>query len=302
MMCVMTTPLTGTQYAITAGDYSATVVEAGAGLRELTHRGVPLVEGYPADQMCTGGHGQLLLPWPNRVDRGRYRFDGEDHVLPLTEAAAGNAIHGLTRWASWSPAAHTTGHVRLTYRLPAQPGYPFRLDLAVEYRLHAGGGLAVTVTAVNTGSRRAPYGAGAHPYLTVGAPVDECRVTVPADTRLLTDARGIPAGAEPVEGTPFDLRRPRVLGDLAIDHPFTGLDRDGAGNAWARVTHGRRSVALWADEAHNWLQVYTGDRGALAVEPMTCPPNAYATGTGLITLEPGASATSAWGIRADLPS
>lgn len=301
-MSGMTTPLTGTQYEITAGDYRAVIVETGAGLRELTHRGVPLVDGYPADEMCTGGRGQLLLPWPNRVDGGAYRFDGADHRLPLTEMAAGNAIHGLTRWTSWSLAAHTTDHVRLTYRLPAQPGYPFRLDLSAEYRLHAGGGLAVTITALNSGDRRAPYGAGAHPYLTAGAPVDECRVTIPADTRLLTDARGIPTGAEPVAGSPFDLRRPRVLGALTIDHPFTGLDRDGAGHAWARVSHGGRGVALWADAAHNWLQVYTGDRGALAVEPMTCPPNAFATGTGLITLEPGASATSAWGIRADHPS
>lgn len=298
----MTTPLTGTQYQITAGDYRATVVETGAGLRELTHRGRPLIDGYAADEMITGGRGQLLLPWPNRIDGGRYRFDGAEHRLPLTEPAAGNAIHGLTRWTSWTVADHGPGHVRLAYRLPAQPGYPFRLDLSAEYRLHADGGLSVTVTAVNTGGRRAPYGAGAHPYLTVGAPVDECRVTVPAATRLRTDDRGIPTGAEPVDGTPYDLRRTRTLGDLEIDHPFTDLERDGTGHAWARLSHGERSVSLWADQAHAWLQVFTGDRGALAVEPMTCPPNAYVTGTGLITLAPGESVTSAWGIRADVRS
>lgn len=302
MMGNMVTLPSGTQYEISAGGYRATVVETGAGLRELTHRGVPLVDGYPADEMCTGGRGQLLLPWPNRIDGGRYTFQGTDHRLPLTEIADGNAIHGLTRWTSWTLAEHAESHVRLTYRLPAQPGYPFVLGLSAEYRLDARGGLAVMVTAVNPGARPAPYGAGAHPYLTVGVPVDEARVTIPAATRRLTDARNIPTGAEPVDGTPFDLRRPRVLGDLEINHPYTDLERDGAGKAWARVAHGNRGVALWVDEAHDWLQVYTGDRGALAVEPMTCPPNAFATGNGLITLAPGASVTSAWGIRTDVPS
>ena len=50
------------------------------------------------------------------------------------------------------------------------------------------------------------------------------------------------------------------------------------------------------------MQLFTGDplpdvaRRSLAVEPMTCPPNAFRTGEDLIRLEPGASVTSAWGI------
>ena len=302
MMSGMSTLPSGTQYEIGAGDYRATVVETGAGLRELTHRGVPLVDGYRPEEMCAGARGQLLLPWPNRIGDGRYRFGGDEHQLPLTEVGDRNAIHGLTRWTSWTLAEHDADRVRLTYRLPAQPGYPFVLDLAAEYRLTAHGGLTVAVTAVNPGERPAPYGAGAHPYLTVGVPVDEAQVTIPAATRMLTDARNLPAGTEPVDGTPYDLRRPRVLGDLEINHPYTDLERDATGKAWARVTHGPRCVALWADEAHGWLQVFTGDRGALAVEPMTCPPDAFATGTGLITLAPGASVTSAWGVRADAAS
>jgi aldose 1-epimerase len=49
--------------------------------------------------------------------------------------------------------------------------------------------------------------------------------------------------------------------------------------------------------------VFTGDplpdvaRRSLAVEPMTCAPNAFRTGEGLLTLEPGASFTAEWGIE-----
>jgi aldose 1-epimerase len=48
--------------------------------------------------------------------------------------------------------------------------------------------------------------------------------------------------------------------------------------------------------------VFTGDplpdiaRRSVAVEPMTCPPNAFRTGEGVIVLEPGASATATWGL------
>ena len=56
------------------------------------------------------------------------------------------------------------------------------------------------------------------------------------------------------------------------------------------------------DESYRYLQLFTGDplpdvsRRSIAVEPMTCPPNAFRTGEDLIRLEPGATATSVWGI------
>ena len=80
----MTIPLTGTQYEIEAGDYRATVTELGAGLRTLEHRGTPLVTSYDADQLPPHGAGQLLSPWPNRVDGGRYSFDGAEYHLALS--------------------------------------------------------------------------------------------------------------------------------------------------------------------------------------------------------------------------
>jgi aldose 1-epimerase len=60
-------------------------------------------------------------------------------------------------------------------------------------------------------------------------------------------------------------------------------------------------VTLWVDESYPYLMLFTGDRpdvnrGSRAVEPMTCPPNAFRTGEGVIRLDPGASITSAWGI------
>jgi aldose 1-epimerase len=306
----MTIPITGTQYEIEAGDYRAIVTELGAGLRELTRGAVPLVAGYDADQLPPHGAGQLLAPWPNRVDGGRYLFDGAEYHLALSEPARGNAIHGLTRWMPWTRIAHGRSEVTLRSLPHGQQGYPFAVQVDVTYRLDAESGLHVTVSAVNEGSRPAPWGTGQHPYLTAAAPaVDDCELTLPADRWLPVDERGIPSGApRDVTGTEFDFRAARRLGGTRLDHAFTGLRREPDGLAWVRLSAGGAGTALWADAGYRWLQVFTGDplepelrRTALAVEPMTCPPNAFVSGEDLLVLRPGESAGCQWGVRSFVP-
>ena len=156
MLIGMTIPLTGTQYEIEAGDYRATVTELGAGLRELEHAGTPLVTTYDADQLPPHGAGELLSPWPNRVDAGRYSFGGTRYQLALSEPALGNAIHGLTRWVPWTRTGHDRSEVTLSSIPHGSQGYPFAVQVDVTYRVDAESGLHVTVTAANKGSRRPP--------------------------------------------------------------------------------------------------------------------------------------------------
>ena len=283
----MTIPLTGTQYDIEAGDYRATVTELGAGLRELMVTGTPLVTSYDADQLPPHGAGQLLTPWPNRVDGGRYSLGGTEYQLALSEPATGNAIHGLTRWIPWLRVAHDRSELTLRSVPHGQQGYPFGVQVEVTYRLDAESGLHVTVSAANKGSRPAPWGVGQHPYLTVATPtVDDCELTLPADRWLPADERGIPSGAAlDVAGSEFDFRTPRKLGGTRLDHAFTGLRREPDGLAWVRLSAGAAGTALWADAGYRWLQVFTGDplepahrRTARAGEPMPGPPNAVVSG------------------------
>jgi aldose 1-epimerase len=312
-------PLTGAQHTISAGDYRARVTELGGGLRELTYRGKPLIISYQPDELPPAGAGQLLAPWPNRIDGGRYEFGGSAHQLDLSEPAHGNAIHGLTRWANWDPAAEDPAasaaapaaattrpdRVTLAHVLHGRTGYPFCLQFGVSYRLEASSGLHVTVSAWNVGSRPAPYGTGSHPYLIAGeAVVDDCELQVEATQWVRADDRGIPSGRpQDLAGTPFDFRASRRLGGTQLDHALTGLSRDEAGLAWAQLSGSRIKLGLWAGPGYDWLQVFTGDalapqirRKALAIEPMTCPANAFNSGDGLLTLAPGDSVTHTWGI------
>lgn len=306
----MTTPLTGAQYPIRAAGYAATVTGLGAGLRELTRDGKPLISAYDADSLPPHSAGQLLAPWPNRIEDGTYSFGGAKYRLSLSEPSRGNAIHGLTRWEIWEPDASEPDAV--TLRCPAHGtfGYPFAVRVEATYRLTPADGLTVSVTATNDGSRPAPWGTAHHPYLAIEPPfVDECELTLPAGSWLPTGERGIPSGApQPVAGTGYDFRTPRKIGATRLDNAFTGLARDPDGRAWVRLTGGGTgdgtAIGLWADASYGWVQVFTGDsleparrRTALAVEPMTCPPNAFASGTDLITLAPGQSVTHRWGLK-----
>jgi aldose 1-epimerase len=222
---------TGEQFLIAGGSYRAVVTESGATLRLLEHHGRPLIDGFADDEMPFGGRGQLLVPWVNRIRDGAYDFGGRRHQLALSEPARRNASHGLVRWVAWSAEEHTTSTTTLRYRLMAQTGYPWTLDLRVRYAVDERG-LRVTQSAHNRADSPAPYAAGAHPSLTLGRRIDALELTIPAATRLLVDpSRKLPEGVEDVDGTEYDFRTPRTVGDTALDHAFTGLRRGDDGRA-----------------------------------------------------------------------
>jgi aldose 1-epimerase len=298
--------LSGEQIELRAGEQRVVVAEVGAGLRSYAVGDQDVLDGYAADELATSGRGQVLAPWPNRIEGGTYEFGGTQHQLPLNEVEARNAIHGLVRWSAWSASEHSPDHVLLEHTLHPQPGYPFSLALGIEYSLSQDG-LRVTSTATNIGPDACPYGFGMHPYLTMGTEkVDELILRAPGRTVLQTNDRGIPVGSEPVEGTEYDFRRPRPIGTAKLDHAFTDLegDENGLASVELRNPGDERSLLLWLDDGYRYLQLFTGDplpdvaRRSIAVEPMTCAPNAFRTGDGLLVLEPGEATSSSWGIRA----
>jgi aldose 1-epimerase len=245
--------------------------------------------------------GVTLVPWPNRVVDGRYTFDGAAQQLAITEPDRGHALHGLACWSDYRVVDRSDDAVVLETEVVAQAGYPHRLRIEVGFRLGEDG-LTQTISATNTGPTRAPYGASGHPYL-VGGPgrVDAWTLELDAAQVLQVDERLAPQGLEAVAGTPFDFASPRAIGDLFIDHAFTGLR---AFRARVLAGDGHGAELRW-DAVAPWVQVHTADRpepeydrAGLAVEPMTCPPDAFNSGTDLVVLEPGESHSVSWTIAA----
>ena len=299
----MTLAPTGEQHEITHGGQHVVVVAVGGGLRSYRADGEDVLDGYGEGGRADGGRGQPLMPWPNRLRDGRYEWDGEHHQLPLSEPEQANAIHGLVRWRNWHALERAPDRVTLGLTLYPTPGYPFTLEFEIEYAL-APDGLTVTTRATNAGERASPYGVGFHPYLSAGGPIDAATLMIPARRVLVTDERAIPTGSAEVADGPLDFRGARELGATVLDHCFTDLDRDDDGRARVTLAGAQRTIALWQDAAYGHVMVYTGDglspekrRRGVAVEPMSCPPNAFASGEALIRLEPGERHTAQWGIE-----
>ncbi|MDT0213173.1 aldose 1-epimerase family protein [Rothia sp. ARF10] len=299
-MSTQTPSPTGEQWHLSVGRDELVVVEVGGGLRSWTRDGVEVLAGFDADEPCSSGRGQQLIPWPNRIRDGRYTEDGVDHQLALTEVDRHNAIHGLVRWAPWRLVARTDSSLTVAHRLFPQQGWDWHLASTTTYAVSPAG-LTVTVHVANVGKGTAPFGYGVHPYVAVGeAPMEEVELTVPASSYMEVDDRLLPVRTSPVDDTAYDFRAKRALAGHTLDTAYTGLA--GEDDRW-RITvepPGRAPVDLWADaEVFPWAQVFTGSvagRRGVAVEPMTCPPDAFNSGDSLLRLGPGEAWTGTWGI------
>jgi len=295
----------GEQHEIRHGSHQAIVTEVGATLRRYSVAEVDVIDGFDASERASAGRGQVLAPWPNRLDHGRYSFAGRDGRAALDEPELQNAIHGLVRWLPWKAVSKSAEAVELACVVHPQPAYPWRLELEVGYRLD-GAGLTVHFRARNGSTVPAPFGIGFHPYLAVGLMVDDAVLQVPATQHLALNERGLPVSIDAVAGTNLDFTVARQIGAAKLDAAYTHLVRgpDDLARAFLDGPQSGRRVGLWADQAFRYLMVYTGDkiesparrRRAVAIEPMTCPPNALRSGTDLLTIEPGKIVHGRWGL------
>lgn len=283
----MAAQASGQEITIKSGDYQARIVTAGAGLAALTHQGVDIVLPHSVDEVAIGYQGKTLLPWPNRIFDGRYTWQGQEFEVPVNDTTYNSALHGLLMWTDWNIIHSDSDSTTLGVTLPAQPSYPWILQCWVTYAIHADTGLSISVGAKNLSTQPAPFGISHHPYLTIDQKDNAgFIVSVPANSVLGAGEDKRPSGIVPVADTGLDLRKPVVIGDRQIDHAFTDLP-----GAWvARISDPESGRFVDLSSSAPWAQVFTADgvgRSSIAVEPMTCAPDAFNNGYGLIELAPG---------------
>jgi aldose 1-epimerase len=296
--------VTGQEFEIRSGAAVAVITQEGAGLRSFEVGGVPFVESFAAGEHPPFGAGNVLIPWPNRVKDGRWSWQGQDLQLEQTEKGRANAIHGLVRHGQWQVIARQEQMVTLGYDIPVQAGWPVSLETSISYMVSEEG-LTIIHGVRNVGTQAIPFGVGTHPYPRAGkAETDDCTLQLAATTVLpLNPDDQIPsAPAHSVEGTEYDFRTPRSLSGVDLDTPFGGVkpESDGLVHHWLRSAD--VSLEVWAEPAFKWVQVFTppaypGRGRAIAIEPMTCPPDALNSKEDLIVLEPDATWSASWGFR-----
>lgn len=299
----MTLP-TGEQVLLAHGDQRAVITQVGATLRDYVRGGVQVVEGFSAEEMATAGRGQLLFPWPNRLG-GEWSFSDRSARPAITEPSHGNALHGTVRYLPFSIDSVAQNRCQLSLLVHPQPAYPFLALLEVAYHLGSPG-LTVTTTVTNADSVPIPFGLGFHPYL--AAPlhgVDRAILSVPSTSVVELDERRLPTGKLLDAMGERDFHEPRRIGEVVLDVTYGDLVRDESGWATVRLAEeDAGTVELSVDRTFPYLQVFTGDtlpaqrrRSAVAVEPMTCPPDALRTKRDLVVLEPGQRWTGSWRVR-----
>lgn len=291
---------------IASGDCHAVIALRGGGPSRLTWRGQDLLEGY-------GGPGQpstaplsanvVLAPWPNRTADGRFTFGGEDHQLRITEPEASNALHGFGADREWTQTAACPGTVSIELDPGPQPGWPWPVHLSVTYRVDSDG-LRAEFVLRNDATTDIPAACGFHLYPSaLGAATDTCTLTVPDHGLLPLDDRGLPAGPVRDDGSVLPATDNR-LGDAVLDHCLHV--RDDATPRFVLRRPDGAGVAVTTSPELRWFQVFTPDERsgmpypgrpggrAVAVEPMTAPPDALNSGTDLARLPPGGHLACSW--------
>ncbi|WP_051890825.1 aldose 1-epimerase family protein [Corynebacterium jeikeium] len=286
---------------ISAGEHRASISTFGGGLRSLEYSGKPLVVSYPEGAYPPLSSGIILAPWPNRTADGVFAHDGVLHRLDITEPARATAIHGFVGQMAWHVADKAEDFVALELSTGLRQGWPWPLRMRVTWSLDAKEGLRASFDVRNEADASCPFGLGWHPYLSaLGAPLDDCVLHLPVGTNLPLDSvRNLPAGPEfPARRVLPDVEVGQRMAGVWLDHCFGEISAQEETLAEARLLNpDGEGVRLWVGEGFNWFQVFTADPArregypgvgrALAVEPMTCPPDALRSGRDLIRLNAG---------------
>jgi aldose 1-epimerase len=288
---------------INSGDYKARIRRAGAGLSALSYKGRDLVDPFqPSDTRFF--RGDVLAPWPNRIEDGTYEVSGKTYTAPINESNRKTALHGLIFGLNWEVTEQSDSTVTLEVDLPASDSYPTSLHFVTTYQLTSEG-LEITITAQNLGNLPAPYGVSIHPYLIASADssVNEWGLKLPSSKVLEVDeVRLLPIALRDCSELNFEFEKGSVIGTRFIDHAFK-VDENKP-RAISVIAPKGGGVLMTFDETSKWIQIHTADRDGgensrkcLAVEPMTCPPDAFRSGQDLIWLSVGDRTASSWRIQ-----
>ena len=292
--------------SISAFGYSLAVLHRGGGLAKFEYLGRALTEECDPADVRSLYCGDLLSPWPNRIRDGTYAIGDTSYQLPINEVSRNNSLHGLINTLSWKVSDQTDSSVRLGATLEYSEHYPTSIDFEVAYEL-GDSGLIWKLRATNAGQCEVPYGASIHPYLIADpqTSVNEWNLRMPSMKYLEVDSeRLLPIFIADCSTRNFDFHNGRRIGNLVIDHAFQIDSEDKEQRIELTSSSG---VGVWMeyDSSSKWIQIHTADRDngigsrkSLAVEPMSCPPDAFNSAVDIVWLKPRDSHEISWKIGA----
>lgn len=268
--------------------------------------GESVIAGYESPDELAEGRGarsRILAPYPGRINRGTFTWDGRQLTLPLS--SDGHARHGFASSLDFTPVSKGST-LQLRAEHEANDEWPWSFALDVIYALGAGDGgsshLSVDITVTNLAPEAAPAGLGWHPLVRFpgGGKITDLGLTVPARKKISTSQDLIPLpGESAYAGILAPVRLDRI-GSRVIDTAYMGLVPNDEGVVKTSVKNPLtgKTISLVQEPAEApVVVVWTGDgleRGAresIALEPYSHVPDAVnrADASSSIGLAPGAS-------------
>jgi aldose 1-epimerase len=246
--------------------------------------------------------GVFLFPFPNRLQDGKWNWEGKVYSFPVNEPDRNNSLHGLLHNRKFDVVEISATsemaliHLTCSSSLP-DSAFPFHYQIDVEFIVTDNEGLAVKTQVTNLGTSIMPFGFGWHPYFSSGSKLDDLIVSFPDVVALEVDQRMIPTGNK----MPYHVfDSPQHFGKTVLD---TGFKLNPCDVYRIQILDPAQKLkfSIWQEvgvDGYRYVQIYTHpDRKSLAIEPMTCIANALQTlQDGIQFLEPGSSHRIDWGI------
>ena len=260
--------------------------EAGS-LLKLFINDLPIIPGCILPNPSELVFGSVLAPWPNRLEDGSYSHIGKTFSFDGLDAES-NKNHGLLVKENFEVLDQASHSLLMAYRFGTDPGYPFEIELRLEYQLFEDG-LRVTARAENFG-QRAPFAIGFHPYFLTGP---EFSLAADFTHQGISNERKLPVAIEPIPGLALNQNS----ADLSsLDHCFMGASE-------VVVNRPEGAFVLRALENLPYFMLYRPDKklfaegSALAIEPMSAPANIFRNDPDSVMLEEGETKVFSFEIR-----
>lgn len=232
-------------------------------------------------------YGAVCGRFANRIKDGKFRIDGIEYKLAINNGT--NALHGGIEGFNslvWDVKSVSDSKIVLALLSPdGDEGYPGNLDVTCTYELTNDNELSIHYEA--TTDKPTIIGLTQHSYFNLkgagNGTIKDHLLQINADFVTILDESFAPSGEiRPVEGTPFDFRKPVLIGERIDDEvyvPGWGIDNNWclrkeqqgdctlAGYIYEPVS-GRKMEVLTTQPGMqiytgNWIEKQTGKMGKI---------------------------------------
>ncbi|WP_423840659.1 aldose 1-epimerase [Vibrio mytili] len=270
----------------------------------VNHSPFSFITGYKDSEELIQSHpffsrSAKLFPFPNRLNAGRYNYKQREYKLAANFPWSEHAVHGLLYNQPFELVAHEANseYAEAIFRFETSKladGYPFAFRLDIRYRINYQGVLSCNTTITNLGTEHFPFGDAWHPYFSLGCELEQCQLSMSPHTEL-THQHDLPTG-ECVSSNLFS--NPTLLTGLTLNHCYQFSDPCEQTVMLLREDK-NASLHFQQNQGYSFVQLYTPpSESSIAIEPMTCPADAFNNHIGLLELAPGESNQFSWQCQA----